>query len=354
MLFRSPLANILLAIALYWGIGVLGTQDLDPVVGQVRPGSPASVAGFEAGDRLIALDGRTIQGWSEQRLYLLNRINHTDSLIFDIERKDGRRVTLDVVLPDRTGTTFDPAVMSGVIGLEPMLPVYPPVIGGLVAGGPADRAGVLQSDLVLKINGEVVSDWMQFVRTISANPNKPLDLILDRGGAQIEVVVVPEAIELDGAIAGRIGVYAPPPPSIEDYLVRTHQGVVSAAWSATETTWLMSAVTVRLFVQMLTGRASKEHLSGPISIARYAGESANLGVAQFLAFLAVLSVSLGILNLLPIPVLDGGHLLYFLVEAVTGKPVPDSVLQWGQQIGIAIIVLLMGLAFYNDLASLFQ
>ena len=179
-----------------------------------------------------------------------------------------------------------------------------------------------------------------------------MGLKIDRKGTTLEVRVLAEFQTINGKQVRRIGIYGPGNTDFGDYVVRMRYGPGEAGIRAVETTWLMSALTVSLFGKMLTGNASREHLSGPISIARFAGQSASLGLIQFLAFLAVLSVSLGIINLLPIPVLDGGHLVYFAAEGVLGRPLPDRVLQWGQQFGIAFIVLLMGLAFYNDFLSL--
>ncbi len=354
IVLAGPLANLLLAIGLYWGVGIIGSEDLDPVVGQVHAESIGLDSGFEIGDRILKIDGRPVYGWSEQRLYLLDRAANQDVVVFDVEKVDARKEKIVIDFSRAPSQTFSPAVLRELIGIGPLLPVYEAEVGDVVPDGPADNAGIKKGDKILAIDNESVLDWGDFVRVISGSPGKSLSLAIQRQGEGVLVNVVPESMQAEGQSIGRIGVFAPPPPALDKFMVTVRYGLFESISRAIDTTWLMSAVTVQLFGKMLTGGASKEHLSGPISIARYAGQSADLGIAQFLAFLAVLSVSLGILNLLPIPVLDGGHLVYFLIEGVTRRPVPEVVMYWGQQIGIGIIVLLMGLAFYNDLISLFR
>ena len=354
IVLAGPLANLLLAIGLYCGVGVIGSEDVDPVVGRVHADSIGLDSGFEIGDRILSIDDRAVYGWSEQRLYLLDRAANQDVVVFDVQKIDARKEKIVIDFSNAPGQAFAPAVLRDLIGIGPLLPVYEAKVGGVVSGGPADNAGIKEGDQILAIDNESVMDWGDFVRVISGSPGKSLSLEIQRQGEDVLINVVPESTQDEGRSIGRIGVFAPPPPSLDEFMVTIQYGLLESIFRAIDTTWLMSAVTVQLFGKMLTGGASKEHLSGPISIARYAGQSADLGIAQFLAFLAVLSVSLGILNLLPIPVLDGGHLVYFLIEGLTRRPVPEVVMYWGQQIGIGIIILLMGLAFYNDLISLFR
>ena len=354
IVLAGPLANLLLAIGLYWGVGIIGSEDLDPVVGRVQAESIGLDSGFEIGDRILKIDDRSVYGWSEQRLYLLDRAANQEVVVFDVEKIDARKEKILIDFSSAPRQTFAPAVLRDLIGIGPLLPVYEAKVGGVVPDGPADNAGIKKGDRILAIDNESVLDWGDFVRVISGSPGQSLSLAIQRQGERVLINVVPESMQDEGRSIGRIGVFAPPPPPLDEFMVTVRYGLLESIFRAIDTTWLMSAVTVQLFGKMLTGGASREHLSGPISIARYAGQSADLGIAQFLAFLAVLSVSLGILNLLPIPVLDGGHLVYFLIEGVTRRPVPEVVMYWGQQIGIGIIVLLMGLAFYNDLISLFR
>jgi regulator of sigma E protease len=352
IVLAGPAANLLLAILLYWSIGLIGNEDLKPVVGSVTQGSPADQAGFQRGDTILSIDGRPVRGWSEHRLYLLGQVAAESEISFLVQREGlgTQRLTVGPVTSEEG--YFNPAVLSGVIGVAPDVPTPDAMVSGLVPEGPSERAGIMVGDRVLAVDGQSVQHWFELVEKIATGEGRNLGLKIDRKGATLEVRVLAEFQTINGKQVRRIGIYGPGNTDFGDYVVRMRYGPGEAGIRAVETTWLMSALTVSLFGKMLTGNASREHLSGPISIARFAGQSASLGLIQFLAFLAVLSVSLGIINLLPIPVLDGGHLVYFAAEGVLGRPLPDRVLQWGQQFGIAFIVLLMGLAFYNDFLSL--
>lgn len=352
IVLAGPAANLLLAILIYWSIGLIGNEDLKPVVGSVIPGSPAEQAGFQQGDTILSIDGRPVRGWSEHRLYLLGQVDTKSQISFVVQRGSLVPEALTVDLFSSEEQYFNPAVLSGVIGVAPDFPAPDAIVSRLVPEGPSERAGVMIGDRVLAVDGESVENWFELVEKIATGTGGELALKIDRKGAALEILVPPEFQRVDGKQIRRIGIYGPGNPDFSDYVVRVRYGLGEAGARAVETTWMMSALTVNLFGKMVMGSASREHLSGPISIARFAGQSASLGLVQFLAFLAVLSVSLGIINLLPIPVLDGGHLVYFAAEGVLGRPLSDRVLQWGQQFGIVIIVLLMGLAFYNDFLSL--
>ena len=352
IVLAGPAANLLLAMLIYWSIGLIGNEDLKPVVGSVTSGSPAEQAGFQQGDTILSIDGRPVRGWSEHRLYLLGQVGAKSQISFLVQRDglDPQTLTVDLVASE--DQYFNPAVLSSVIGISPDVPTPDAIVSDLVPEGPSEQAGVMIGDRILAVDGQLVRDWFELVEKIATGTGADLGLKIDRKGTTLEIRVPAESQTVDGKQIRRIGIYGPGNPDFSDYLVRVRYGPGEAGARAVETTWLMSALTVNLFGKMLMGSASREHLSGPISIARYAGQSASLGLVQFLAFLAVLSVSLGIINLLPIPVLDGGHLVYFAAEGMLGRPLPDRVLQWGQQFGIVFIVLLMGLAFYNDFLSL--
>ena len=352
IVLAGPAATLLLAVVLSWLIGMMGSNDLKPVVGSVTPDSIAEQSGFKPGDQLLSVDDRPIRGWSDQRLYLLDRAAASAELLFVVDRPSLGSRTLLVSLDQARQGFFNPAVLSGVIGITPALPIPEATVAGLVKGGPADRAGVIEGDRILAIDGVSVADWADLVGKIASGSSRELNLSLDRGGTRVSIPVVADFQTVSGTRVRRIGIFGPAELDLSEHITRVRYGPLDAAMRGLETTWLMSSLTVRLFGKMLTGSASREHLSGPVSIARYAGQSASLGLTQFLAFLAVLSISLGIINLLPIPVLDGGHLVYFAVEGLLGRPLPEKVMWLGQQFGIVFILLLMGLAFYNDFLSL--
>ncbi|HCK75924.1 MAG TPA: RIP metalloprotease RseP [Gammaproteobacteria bacterium] len=353
IVMAGPAANLLLAVLIYWCIGLIGTEDLKPVVGSVTSGSSADQAGFQPGDLILSIDGRPVKGWSEHRLYLLDQIGTEKQMPFLVSRNTDTQALI-VDLATLKDEPFNPAVLSGVIGIAPEVPRPDPIVSGLVPEGPSEQAGIMIGDRIVAIDGQPVEYWVDLVEKIATGTATQVVLKIDRNGTGLEIPVETEFQAVNGRQTRRIGIYGPTNLDFSEYVVRVRYDPVKGALNAIETTWRMSALTVRLFGKMVTGDASREHLSGPISIARFAGRSASLGLIQFLAFLAVLSISLGIINLLPIPVLDGGHLVYFAAEGLLGRPLPERVFQWGQQFGIVFIVLLMGLAFYNDLLSLLQ
>jgi regulator of sigma E protease len=240
------------------------------------------------------------------------------------------------------------------LGLTPRRPTVPPLIGEVEAGGPADRGGLRSGDRVLALNGEKLDSWGNFVAFIRAHPEQSVEMQVERNGVRLTLTVLPEAVSADGALHGRIGagVTAPDGAGGEYYATERH-GPLTALSKSVAKTWDMSVLTLRMLWKMLNLEISVKHLSGPISIAQYAGFSAEVGVTRFLDFLAIVSISLGILNLMPIPILDGGHLLYYLIESILGRPVSEEAQFLGQRLGIAMLVGLMGLAFYNDLARIF-
>jgi regulator of sigma E protease len=235
------------------------------------------------------------------------------------------------------------------VGFQPYRPAVDPVIGRVVADGPADRAGIMAGDRILAANGQAIDNWMSWVENVRANPGAVMDVRLERADQIINVALTPETISIDGKASGRIGAevdvagIAPIPTGIERY------GVWDAIPRAIARTGDVVVTTLKFLRKMVIGEASVENLSGPISIAQYAGQSAKMGLSRFLDFLGLVSISLGILNLLPIPLLDGGHLLYYLLEFVTRRPVPDAVQIFGQQLGFVLLLGLMGLAVYNDI-----
>ncbi len=348
----GPLANFLLAFLLYWGALVAGSADLAPVVGEVAAESVAARAGFATGDRLLAVDGRAIEGWAEHRLYLLDRALRRKDLTFQVMGLDQRDRKIAISGSVFSGMAFNPRVLEQQLGLLPEFPVLPPIVGAVIIDSPAARAGLQAGDTITAVAGVQTPDWGSLVQRVAGNAGRVLELSVIREGVVTTLSVVPEEVIVEGRKIGRIGIQSAPGVDPPAQLVRVRYSIGKGAWRGAETTWLMSSLTIRMVVRMLSGEASSENLSGPVAIARYAGQSAKLGVVQFVLFLAVLSVSLGVLNLLPIPVLDGGHLLYFVIEAIKGSPVSETVMQWGQQVGLGIIAVLMGLAIYNDILSL--
>ncbi len=346
VVFAGPLFNFLFAILAIWLVFQIGSPDIRPVVGEVAGESMAATAGFRDGDTLVSVNGREVQTWSEQQFYMLHQAMKGNALDVTVEGADGgtRDLTLDFSTLEQRNLGSQP--ITSQIGLYPEPPAA--MVDRLVPGAPAERAGLEPGDVVLAVDDTAIGNWFDMVDAISSRPGEETRLTVQRGDAQLKVAITPDPTEVDGKVYGRIGMYMPPYEN-----ARLRYGPLRAVWEAIDYNWRMTAITFRSIGRMLTREMSSENLSGPITIARMAGDTVQSGLVDFLKFLAIISVSLGLLNLLPIPVLDGGHLMYYLVEAVTGKEPSETVMIRGQQIGIALIVMLMGLAFYNDIMRLF-
>ncbi len=234
------------------------------------------------------------------------------------------------------------------------LPALPPVIGRVVKGGAADKAGLRAGDRVVEAAGEPVTRWEQVVNAVRLRPGQVLPLLIERDGARLRVDVAPESVQEAGKAIGRIGAGAQPPGDADRIVVRVSHDPLTAVSRAAARTWDISVFSLRMLGKMVVGEVSLKHLSGPVTIADYAGQSAQLGWLPYATFLALISISLGVLNLLPIPLLDGGHLMYYFVEIIKGRPVSERAMELGQRVGLALLLVIMAFAFYNDLNRLFS
>ncbi|MGB5177730.1 MAG: RIP metalloprotease RseP [Gammaproteobacteria bacterium] len=350
----GPAANFLFAILAYWIMFVSGVSGVKPVVGEVLPSSYAAAAGIRAGDEILSIEKQPTPTWETAIMALL-----TANL-------DGKNiVNLRVVDPagnERYLQAFfgvpDALLKKGGVldnfGLGPWRP--PAVIERLVEGGAGERAGILPGDEVIYADDTAISNWEQWVEYVRARPGERIATQVLRKGELVELAVTPDRESENGNSIGRIGAYVRLPDEQERATMRVvvRYGPLEAVPEALYKTWDVTTLTLRTLWKMVNGRASVENLSGPISIARYAGQSAAVGLATFLGFLGIVSVSLGVLNLLPVPILDGGHLLFYLVEIVKGSPLSETAQLVGQKIGITLLLALMSLAFYNDLVRLFE
>jgi len=353
IVLAGPMFNFIFAIAAYSVVFAGGIEGLSPVVDKVIEGSVAETDGFRSGDVLLSVDGRKLNTWEEQRLYLFSKALARKTVQYEVLTGDGREITRALNLANVPMSKIDARLVAGGIGLIGWYPTVPAVIDMVVNGKPAFMAGLMQGDLITAIDGEKIASWDDVVRLISVSPGRPLKLDVSRNGSPESFIVTPEAVMDGDREVGRIGISVQPVDIPEDRIVTVNYGLMESIYRGTETTWMMSVLTLRMLGKMLTLEISSKNISGPITIAQYAGKSAQVGFSSFILFLAIVSVSLGVLNLLPIPLLDGGHLLYYSIEAVTRKPVPEKVMIWGQQVGILLLFLLMSLAVYNDLGRLF-
>lgn len=355
IVLAGPMANFLFAILAYWAVNMAGIEGITPVVGRVLEGSIAERAGFRAGDTLLRIDDREVLTWDQHRLYLFRRALDRAPVTIDVRDPQGRQTTRVLDLSAFPVAEVNAGLVERGIGLIGYQPAPLPTIGALDAAGPAARAGLKVGDRFVEMDGRTVQTWEEVAQVIGASAGRTLSVVVDRDGVRQRVELTPEAVTLpDGTRTGRIHIrpqFAELPP---ERRVQARLGPWQALVDGCESTWSMSWLTLEMLYKMLRLEVSTDNISGPITIAQYAGHSAKIGLIPFVLFLAVISISLGVLNLLPIPVLDGGHLMYYSIEAVKGSPVSERTLVWGQQVGVALLVALMLLAFYNDLTRLFR
>ncbi|HUT41327.1 MAG TPA: RIP metalloprotease RseP [Gammaproteobacteria bacterium] len=348
----GPLFNFLFAIAAYWLMFVVGIPGLRPVVGDVTPGSYAAQAGIVAGDEIIAIQGAPTPTWESAVMSLLDAsLDERDAIELNVRDPGGVERDLQARLVQSAELLEKGGVLRN-FGLAPWQ--LPAVLDELVAGEAAERGGLRSGDHILAADGKPIAGWNDWVEYVRARPEQSIQVEVQRDGATNVLELVPKRVTEGGKAHGFIGASVRLPDAGQHATMRVvvRHGPLEALPAAVGKTWEVTTLTLRTLWKMLTGKASVENLSGPISIARYAGESAAVGLTTFLAFLGIVSVSLGVLNLLPIPVLDGGHLLYYLVEMVKGSPVSEAAQLAGQKVGIFLLLMLMSVAFYNDLVRL--
>ncbi|WP_024619616.1 RIP metalloprotease RseP [Pseudomonas kilonensis] len=348
----GPIANFLLAMVFFWGLAMLGSEQVRPVIGGVEAGSVAARAGLGAGQEIVAIDGGPTSGWAAVNLQLVRRLGESGSLQLMV-REQGSTVDSprELILDNWLKGADEPDPIRS-LGIKPWRPALPPILAELDPKGPAHAAGLKTGDRLLALDGQPVSDWQQVVDSVRVRPDTKIVLRVERDGAPIDVPVTLAARGESKAPTGYLGAGVKAVDWPPEMIREVSFGPVAAIGEGARRTWTMSILTLDSLKKMLFGELSVKNLSGPITIAKVAGASAQSGVADFLNFLAYLSISLGVLNLLPIPVLDGGHLLFYLIEWARGRPLSDRVQGWGIQIGISLVVGVMLLALVNDLGRL--
>ncbi|AZD27922.1 sigma E protease regulator RseP [Pseudomonas chlororaphis] len=348
----GPVANFLLALVFFWGLAMLGTEQVRPVIGSVESGSIAAKAGLSSGQEIVAIDGEPTVGWSAVNLQLVRRLGESGTLQL-LVREQGSTADSprELVLDNWLKGTDEPDPIRS-LGIRPWRPALAPILAELDPKGPAQAAGLKTGDRLLALDGQVLTDWQQVVDWVRVRPDTKIVLRVEREGAQIDVPVTLAARGKEKVASGYLGAGVKAVDWPPEMLREVSYGPLAAIGEGARRTWTMSVLTLDSLKKMLFGELSVKNLSGPITIAKVAGASAQSGVADFLNFLAYLSISLGVLNLLPIPVLDGGHLLFYLIEWARGRPLSDRVQGWGIQIGISLVVGVMLLALVNDLGRL--
>lgn len=346
----GPAANFIFAIAAYWLLSVVGFTTVAPVTGEIAEGSIADRMGLRSGMEIHQVDGRNVTSWRDINMRLLERAGEQDEVSFTISDGQGERTLTTTLngwqLPDDNP---DPL---GQFGLSPLRPDVPAQIGQVVSGGRAEAAGLQEGDRVLAANGEPVADWFALVEVIQQSPEQSLELRVRRGDDTLTLQVTPAVREVEGVEQGYVGAGVAQVSWPDNMLREVRYGPLAAIPNAFSETWSDTRLTLVAIQKMITGLLSPTNLSGPITIARVAEASVSSGFEDFVRFLAYLSVSLGILNLLPIPVLDGGHIVYYTIEAIRRRPLSEQVQALGLRIGMAMILTLMVFALYNDLMRL--
>jgi regulator of sigma E protease len=353
IVLAGPVANLLLAVVLYWALFMHGVPGVRPVVGAPVAASASAAAGFAAGDTIVSIGGVAVSTWQDARWVLLKNAVRKETVAVQVITDKDESVVRNLDMSRLTAADLDGDFLKA-LGVTRFQVKAPPEIGSVNAGSAAARAGLKPGDEIIALNNVRIESVDQAIKTIRENGGKAMIVEIHRGGAASSLQVTPDAVsEADGRTIGRIGaVLQPLRQAYEKYRVEVRYGPLESLEQAVIKTWDTSIFSLRMLGKMLMGEISLKNLSGPITIADYAGQSAQQGWITYLVFLALISISLGVLNLLPIPLLDGGHLMYYIVEIFKGAPVSEHVMEIGQRVGMGLLLLMMAFALYNDVNRL--
>ncbi len=345
----GPIANLIFAILAYWMLFVVGVSGIKPIIDDVHPASIAAQAGLNPGDEILQVDGKRTPTWNSVYKALIQKAEYgerTEILVLTSGIEQQYALVIPQVSIDQASSILDK------IGIEPLRPAIKPVLGEIVPDSPAQKAGLKVGDVLLSSQQQTIDNWSKWVELIQASAGKELNIEIQRNEQRLTLTLTPQAGD-DGK--GRIGAAVDASQSTipQELQAELSYGPVEASWQAVIQTWDFSTSTLKSLWGMITGKVSTDNLGGPISIAQIAGSSAEQGVTSFISFLAMISITLGILNLLPIPMLDGGHLAMFAVEAVRGKPISEITQMQIQKVGFLILIMVMFIAFFNDLTRVF-
>jgi regulator of sigma E protease len=349
----GPLFNFLFAILAYWLTFIAGVDGVRPTIGEIQEKSIAAQAQIEVNDTFTHVEGEPVKTWQETSIQILNSALKKGLVTATLERGDDSQKTVSINLSD-TKHLLSEGNLLEKIGISPWRYEYQAIFGEIKTGV-AKAAGIKEGDQVVSVDGKHLRTWAELVEYIQERPNIPIEFELERDGQLLTIQVTPEVDQHQGKSIGRIGAY----PYVDKEVLEAQKivvsyGIVESFWKGLVKTWEVSILTLKLLWKLLVGEASLKNISGPVTIAEYAGVSAIIGFSAFVGALAIISISIGILNLLPIPVLDGGHLFYYIIEMIKGSPVSEKFEAVGQRLGIIMLAGLMCLAFYNDIERLLQ
>lgn len=345
----GPIFNFLFAIAAYWLMFVVGVSGVKPIIGEIDADGLAKQAGLVSGYEIVAINNNKTPIWDVAVKNIIPAIVDRSQAVLELKDKDGHTINRTL---DFSATTGEIKVekLFKQLGFKPWRPIIEPIVGMVVKDSPAENAGFKINDRVIEVNNISTPDWVDVVDIVSSKPAEIIQVVILREGQRKKLQVIPEKIERNGIIVGRVGLGHKTGSSYpNDMRVTYGYNIFESIPRAFSRTWDFSLLTLKMMGKIFTGEISIKNLSGPVSIAQYAGFSASAGLARFLDFLAIVSISLGILNLLPIPILDGGHLTYYMIEVVRKKPVSDETQEFASRIGIVLLFSLMAVALYNDI-----
>ena len=348
IVFAGPFINFVFAVFAFWLMFVIGVQGVKPIMGKLNSDSVAWESGLRSGDYIVSVDGDETPTLGSVYEQLLGAFIERKAVVITLS--DQRNITLRL---DQIDKDAEPSRLQDIIGLTLKLPIEKVIIGEVTPDSPAFSAGIQTGDQIVAVNGEAIEHWRDLVRSVIKKPGQEIQVDIARNGQIAALSVTIGAVEQSGQTIGRIGVRPESVTPLPESMFAMHQyGFFAAFPKGIEKTWDLSVLTLKMLGKIVVGDASIKNISGPITIAEVAGHSAKMGIESFLRFLAIVSLSLGVINLLPIPMLDGGHLLFYLIEMVKGSPVSEAVQEIGLKIGVTLLVMLMSVALYNDFTRL--
>ena len=353
IVFAGPAFNFVFAFFAYWVVSVLGITGVKPIIGDIYKESPAALAGLERGMEIVAVDDRPTPIWDAVFQEAILKLVDKETLVVTATDKYGieRKFNLDI---SKLDLDKDTKQLFKALGIKRYQQPVPPIIGKVIENNPAALAGIKKDDRIIAIDNIKMNSWQEVADYIRVKPGEKLRFKIERNGNQEDIELIAGSVDIDGEIIGRAGFINKPVPLDESLKAIQRLGFWEAIPYSVDKTWNMSIMTLKLLGKILIGDVSVKNISGPLNIAVVVGKSADLGLVYFLTVMAVVSVSLGVLNLLPVPVLDGGHLLFYVVEMVKGSPVSETIEALAQRFGIALLLMLMLLALYNDIMRFVQ
>ncbi|GAB6139765.1 sigma E protease regulator RseP [Methylosoma difficile] len=350
----GPIFNLVLAVALFWSVLVIGETGIKPIIGTIKANTLAAQAGFAEGDEILSVNDRATPTWTEAMTVLVtSALDGEHEFKIAVQDRNQQQSVKNLSLSDEDSKT--PDGLYERLGFQPWSPKLQPIIGNILPDSAALAANLKTGDLIISADGNAITEWIQWVDYVKSHPSKPISLLVQREGQSLPITIIPKSVTVGDKTEGKIGAGVKVPEDLlKAVTVEYSLSPLAAIPEACKTTYFYASTTLAMMGKMLIGKASVENLSGPISIAQYAGQSAHMGLTPFLKFMALVSVSLGVLNLLPVPVLDGGHLMFYTIEAIKGSPLSDNVQLFYQKIGMALLMTLMALAMFMDINRLFQ